>query len=704
MPLSPERMAELDQYYAGQQAGGQDYLTQLSPDKSAGLTPQRVAELDAYYAKNPSNSIAKPADVAIKPQSFLGEMGANFGQGIQAAKDVLSGDYEDIGRTRPTPKTGALADKLFPKGSDGSFMGAVRNVGNTNTSDWSGALLEKFGETPEGKILSAIGGVHPIYNAVGTTVSREINPAITDATGIAPENLQLLELGAGTLGLKKAGQIQDPLWKATKSIAGNVGEGVGNRAKGAFGTMSAEDIAAQSDKNWAGSSASFKGSREAGAVLTPEAGNAVLQQATDAINSAGILNPKRHTATIAALEDLQKDVESGNLSLEKLDQHRQAFADAVKDNTTKMEGMNSDAYRALQAKNAIVDSISNFGKDHFSAGTPEAADSLLTGINQWAQAARFDRVADLIKKSEGDSTAIKRNFTNFVNKESNLKGFNADEIAALKDAASRGVLEKVERGIGTFGFDFGKVKNVALPAITSGTSAVVPGGAPLAVAGTVLRQTGKYAARGKAQTALDTIMNRPTAPAARPIPTAEVTPVKPTLALPAPERAMIVDETGNSRLQTSQERDIAITERNRLQEIGLTPDVMNTQAKQNASRLMLKYGQSDLGKFVAQNSNKALTDKLFDIPNTEYSQAQVNQMLRNGAWEKITASQKAQISAEVAKAWNEHQTPLAEMIMDAEAKAKELALAKGESYKRTGFGEALNNAISAPKKRSMGVK
>lgn len=692
MALSPERMAELDQYYAGQK----DFLTQLVPDKPSGMTPQRIAELDQYYAQNPTGSIANKGNVAIKPQSFLGEMGENFRQGIRAADDVRSGNYEDIGNTRPTPKTEALAEKLFPQGSDGSFMGAVRNVGNTASSDWSGALLEKFGDTPEGKILGAIGGIHPIYNAVGTTVSRDVNPAIIKETGIAPENLQLLELGAGTLGLKKAGEIQDPLWSATKSIAGNAGEGIGNRTKGAFGTMSPEDIAAQSDKNWTGSSDSFKVSREAGAVLTSEAGNAVLQNATDAINKAGILNPKRHSATISALEDLQKDVESGNLSLEKLDQHRQAFADAVKDNTTKMEGMNSDAYRALQAKNAIVDSISNFGEDHFSAGSPDAASSLLTGINQWAQAARFDRVADLIKKSEGDSTSIKRNFTNFVNKQSNLKGFNADEVAALKDAASRGILEKIERGIGTFGFDFGKVKNVALPAITSGTSAVVPGGAPLAVAGTVLRQTGKYAARGKAQSALDAIMNRPTAPSARTIPTAEVTPVKPTLALPAPDKAMIVDEAGNSRLQTSQERDLSITKRQRLQEIGLTPDVMSVQAKQNANRLLVKYGQSDLGKFVAQNASKPLSDKLFDIPTNEYSQAQVNRMLRDGAWLKLNMGEKTTISRQVKQMWDAHKTPLAEMIMDAEMKARDLAEAKGEPTKNTAMRDAL---LAASKKK-----
>lgn len=174
-------------------------------------------DINKIKLDQPSTGKYVPVDInAIQldePQEnggFFSEMGANFEHGIRSAEDLLSGNYQDIGRTLPTPKTQALADKLFPAGSDGSFMGAVRNVGNTSASDWSGALLEKFGETPEGKALAAIGGLNPVYNAAGTAFHRYINPAITEVTGIHPDNLALTELVFGATGVKKAGQIKDP--------------------------------------------------------------------------------------------------------------------------------------------------------------------------------------------------------------------------------------------------------------------------------------------------------------------------------------------------------------------------------------------------------------------------------------------------------------------------------------------------------------
>ncbi len=172
-----------------------------------------------------------------KPTSFLGEMGQNFRQGIQSGKDLLSGDFEDIGRPRNTPKTQALADKLFPAGSDGSFMDAVHNVGNTNPSDWSGSLLEKLGNSPEGKLLSLIGGVNPLYNAFGTAANRYVNPAISKTTGIAPENLQLMELAASTLGLKGAGNVSDPSIAALKSIGGSASDALGSISNKLIGSI-----------------------------------------------------------------------------------------------------------------------------------------------------------------------------------------------------------------------------------------------------------------------------------------------------------------------------------------------------------------------------------------------------------------------------------------------------------------------------------
>ena len=150
--------------------------------------------------------------------SFLGDMKENFLNAIQSGKDLATGNYEDIGRTQPTPKTQALANKLFPKGYEGGVMEAINNLGNTDASDFSGALLEKFGNTPEGKALAVIGGLNPVYNAAGTAINRYVNPAIEDVTGVHPDNLVLGEMMLSPLGLKNAKNIQDPNISIAKTL------------------------------------------------------------------------------------------------------------------------------------------------------------------------------------------------------------------------------------------------------------------------------------------------------------------------------------------------------------------------------------------------------------------------------------------------------------------------------------------------------
>lgn len=171
-------------------------------DDAISYVQQNMAPQQATITPNQSSPQEEP--------SFLQEMKNNAKNAVSSAADLWSGNYQDIGRSLPTPRTEALGDKLFPQGSEGTFMDAVRNLGNTNPSDWSGALLEKFGETPEGKALAVIGGLNPIYNAAGTAYNRYVVPGVSEVTGIAPENIQLATLLAGTTGLNKAGQIKDP--------------------------------------------------------------------------------------------------------------------------------------------------------------------------------------------------------------------------------------------------------------------------------------------------------------------------------------------------------------------------------------------------------------------------------------------------------------------------------------------------------------
>lgn len=343
---------------------------------------------------------------------------------------------------------------------------------------------------------------------------------------------QLLGNAGGMGGIGEAAPLADAAGSKIADAAKSIPEGFSNRVKGAISSLSPEDLATQSDKNWQEASDLFKSSTANGAVVSDNAAQNIFSKVRDAVGSLR----SRHSDTSGTLDDFEKTVQKGNVTPADLHDFRKDLNDVISENTkSKIDGggINEDGQKAMAAKNALDEALLGISEKDLSSGTPQAITDLQNGINSTARSYRYDRIADLIKKSEGDATAIKRNFTSFVNKDSNLNGFNNEEIAALKDAAQRGTLESIERGMGTFGLDFGKVKNVALPVIAGTSSAVVPGiGLPLSVAGTALRQTGKWAARGKAQTALDTIMSRDTAPIVRP--PSEPPPTAPQLALPAP--------------------------------------------------------------------------------------------------------------------------------------------------------------------------
>jgi hypothetical protein len=205
-----------------------------------GITPEMAK---AELARRSDSSNTSPSGKT----SFLQDMGSNFQQGVQDVSDIANGSYADFGQTLPTPKTEALADKLLVGNTEPSMVGVAKsafgNLGNTSASDWTGALLEKFGTTPEGKALGAITGLNPAWNAISTGVSKYINPAIEGATGIAPDNLQAMELAASPLGLRGAKTAKDPAVTIAKTslqkMADNFGRKVENRP-------SAAEIKAQS--------------------------------------------------------------------------------------------------------------------------------------------------------------------------------------------------------------------------------------------------------------------------------------------------------------------------------------------------------------------------------------------------------------------------------------------------------------------------
>lgn len=436
----------------------------------------------------PVNNIVEPEQKSL---SFLGEMGQNAAHGIQSIKDLRSGNYEDFGRIIPSPKTQSLGEKLFPQGSDGSLVGALRNLGNTSASDWSGALLEKFGNSPEGKALAAIGGLHPVFNATGTAINRYVNPEIVERTGIHPDNLQLLELAAGTAALKSAPKINDPL----AAIPSKIKSGAQDVVRG-LNARAGEDLAdiAANKKSSAGA---IRGQmQDVGAILSKEKTAELNANIANALKDTKLI-PEFTPKTSAVLKDIESTAKQneGRISLNDLDQYRRLLRKA----------RDEDTVASSSVRKALDNTVNSLKPEDFASGGPEAVKYLNDFRKQYTQASKFDDVASILQKADGDPNKIRSGLTKFRQKKENLRGWTDLEKAALKKAAKDGSAEWILKGLGRFGWEPNNLFMPSVGAALAGAGAGTPGALATAALGTLARQARKYSARGQAESLLRTI-------------------------------------------------------------------------------------------------------------------------------------------------------------------------------------------------------
>jgi hypothetical protein len=260
--------------------------------------------------------------------------------------------------------------------------------------------------------------------------------------------------------------------------------------------------------------------------------------------------------TLSMYKDMQRDIATGDASVSKLNEYRKAFGEIAESNTKSVVdggGLTPEGRKAVLVIKGIDDGLNKLDDSDFISGSPEVVDKLNKARAASARAFSYERIARKVKRADGDPARTKTALKRILDDEK-TQGLMPDEIAALKKAADYSVAERLERGLGTFGFDLGSRKNVALPGV-GGAAAIGVGGAsaaiPVIAAGSVARQTSKLAARGKAQMALDKIASR-SLPEGRPR-AAKPMPPKP-LALPAPQSTISVDKAGRAVQMTEAER------------------------------------------------------------------------------------------------------------------------------------------------------
>lgn len=532
---------------------------------------------DDYYKRK---GLAADAATAYNEgkQSYPETVGQTIGKGIIGfGNDVVGNALGSAGRYVDDATPDFIAQPVKQGAKDVFHYVADSDVGDVARYAISG--YKDFAQNNP----RAARNVEALGNAVGLAT------AFTPVKGISAAGTALDAAQAAGTGIAKVvGVAGAPLNVITKG-AKNLLEGVKADSPELM-QETAQDL-------FSGAGSKYNQMREVGATLTPGSGANLVNSINDAISSKSFI-PQLNPKTQAIAEHINQAYADGNISVSDLDQYRRLLGKI---------GNTEDGVAAGAVRKAIDEHVNALTPDDLADGSIKSVELLNQGRTQYQQASKYQAIADVLQKADGDQSKIKSGLTRFLNNDNNVKGFTDEEMSALRNAADRTLGEKSLRSLGTFGFDTGNIKNIALPTLVKTGALAVPGGTPLVAAGTAARQAGKYIARGKAQKLLDIIANGGQI-AAKDI--GELSPQeapqilsllqqtkgmnpdqlrafienggKPQRLLAGPtDKTLAVDATGIVRPQTESEREIADSIRQNYNDLGYTPDVRAT-VKRNA--------------------------------------------------------------------------------------------------------------------------
>jgi hypothetical protein len=444
------------------------------------------AAIDREYAGQNQNSKQEESSLLGKAGQFAMGLPQALGNkavgGVQAATSALG-----FGDSEFAKNLASEVSKL--KEQQAQLSGAER------AGIFTGEVAADLALT-KGRSLLAGGAVSglttPLEDSSSEARAKEIakDAALSYTTG---KGVELIGKGIG----------------ATKTGLGNIIKGVNARAPEELGVI------AQGLKDKA--KASYDAAAELGGSLKPKASKKILGEVRQAVSQDGPLFKTNHGKTLSILQDIENDaLDKGyKLGIDNIDQYRKAISDAIFDETDKITGIVSPAGRKLTlAASKLENILDNIPENYLvKAGDKKAAELFKQGNKDYGVYRRFQRVADIVEKSQGDPNLIKRNLANFVKDKKNLKGFSGEQKDVLKSASKLSGGEGILKMFGKFGLDLGTPVtqgNTALPvlgALGAGFGAGAQTGGATLAAGTVARQAQKYIARGKLDDALKLIQS-----------------------------------------------------------------------------------------------------------------------------------------------------------------------------------------------------
>jgi hypothetical protein len=465
------------------EGSGEDALTQLQ-SQLGGQTQQ----------PEPTQPQQEPQSVS-RTALDQGLQGATFGFADEVTDRVGAGiaslatdeSYDDLLKEA----RGNTKERFQQQFEQNPGTAIASNIGGALLTGGAGAST-KAGAATTNMLRSGGLGARVAKGAVAGASSGALYGA-----GSSDEGHRLEGAGQGAIyGAAIGGAIP-----AVGAAVGSAVKGTRNAATGAV-ARGGEELIDAADNMKSGASGLYQQMRDKGALLNPSSSNGLLATIDAEIRKSKFipaLNPK----TTGIIDDLADTIRAskGQIGIDDLDQYRRMLGRI---------GQTEDGVSAGAARRAIDDFVNSLDNKGLVNGGEEAIGLLNKGRAEYARAARFENIADILNKADGDPNKIKSALTRFMNNDRNMRGWNEAEKAALREAARGTTAEKVLKSLGKFGFDLGNsttMGNTIGPVLGGavGVSTAGATGGLVPVAGTVARQGQKYLARGKAENLLRTI-------------------------------------------------------------------------------------------------------------------------------------------------------------------------------------------------------
>lgn len=403
-------------------------------------------------------------------------------------------------------------------GAVGRGINSLQELTDVASQDTNKRLAEQLQERPALSIGSNIAGALLTGGAGATTKSGTAIANSLRGGNVAARAGKAGLLGAASgaaAGFGAGSGLEDRLDKSGDSaVAGGVVGGaipvvgaVANSAiKGAknagmgMGARGREGLAESGAELKDAVSAAYKKVDEAGAVINPDAANELLNGIKSNLSHIELI-PELNPKTLGVVRYIEEAASKAPLKVTQIDQYRRLLS-GIKD---------EDSVAASAARKGIDDFLSALDETKLSGGDANVGEYLLDARSAASQNFRFSKVAEILTRADGDPNKIKSGLTALLNKKGATAGWSADEVAALREAASSSTPEKLLKMGGKFGIDLGTsltTGNTVAPLVGAlaggvgggvGTAGIVP------IAGTAARYGQKLAARGKAEKLLQTI-------------------------------------------------------------------------------------------------------------------------------------------------------------------------------------------------------